>query len=220
MAIELHRAEFQTADIQPESVDVIATDPPYPKLYRGLWPELAMFAMRVLKPGGSLLAITPHYLLPWVIQQWGDAGLKYRWILKMDQEAGPHPRMAMGVEVTWKPILWYVKGNFPRGRGFVKDGFESVSKGAIMAVHGAPFEWMQGLGWAEYMMKFVKPGELACDPMMGLGTLPLVAGQHGVDVIGIEKDADVFQSAVDRLTEARLLVTTVRMLEAAEKRAE
>jgi len=211
MTIELHHGEFQTADIQPESVDVIATDPPYPKPYRGLWPDLAVFAQRVLKPGGSLLAITPHYLLPWVIQQWGEAGLKYRWILKMDQEAGPHPRMAMGVEVTWKPILWYVKGNFPRGRGFVKDGFESVTKGELLAVRGQPFEWMQSLNWAEHMMRFVKPGELVVDPMMGVGTLPLVAGQHGVDVIGVEKDEDVYQFAVDRLLKANLFVTEKRL---------
>ena len=42
-------------DIPDNSVDLIFTDPPYSKEYLPLYEELAKLAIRILKPGGSLV---------------------------------------------------------------------------------------------------------------------------------------------------------------------
>src|SRR5687767_12491324 len=89
------------------SVSAVVTDPPYPRAYLPLYEQLAAELPRVLVRGGSFLAIVPHYSLPDVLVSVGRH-LKYRWTLCMWQEMGNHPRMAMGIEVVWKPIVWWV----------------------------------------------------------------------------------------------------------------
>lgn len=170
--------------------DAIITDPPYPKEYAPLWPALGELAQRVLKPGGSLLAITPHYLLPWVLTQ---IPLKYRWLISMWQSDGAHPRMAMGVEVCWKPVVWWVKGSWPHGRGFVRDGFpnDPPAKGH--------HKWEQSLSWADAMLKFVPTGGLVLDPMTGSGTVGVACKAAGYGFVGIDNDIEAVKIARQRL---------------------
>ena len=106
--------------IPKESVDLILTDPPYLKKYLYVYDYLAECSSRVMKNGASLLTIIGHYALPDIIKRF-EGKLKYRWVFCMNQEAGNHPRMAMGIEVMWKPVLWYVKNAYPNGKGFIKD---------------------------------------------------------------------------------------------------
>jgi hypothetical protein len=61
-------------------VDAVVTDPPYPREYARLYAQIAAELPRVLKRGGSFLAIVPHYSLPQVLADVGQF-LKYRWTL-------------------------------------------------------------------------------------------------------------------------------------------
>jgi tRNA G10 N-methylase Trm11 len=174
--------------------DLILTDPPYPRaLAVPCFEMLARHAPALLKDGGSLVSIVPHYLVEEVVEILRGA-LKYRWIYSMDQIEGAHPRLAMGVEVMWKPVLHYVKRAYPHGRGFIKD------KLTIPGPQKDRHEWQQHEAWAEFFIaKLTRPGESVLDPFCGAGTVPAVAKRLGRKATGIEIDYPTYQTALERV---------------------
>lgn len=178
-------------ELPDHSIDLVITDPPYPKKYLYLYEGMAAELPRLLKKGGSLLAIVPHYAIPQVMSDIGKH-LKYRWMLSMWQASGSHPRMAMGIEVMWKPIIWWVNGSYPQGRGFKKDGFENIQPKKT-------YEWEQSMSWAEYCLSFAKEGETILDPFMGVGTVGVAARNKGLPFIGIELDQERFEICKERI---------------------
>lgn len=173
-------------------VNLVYTDPPYPKQYLHLFNKLGEMSNLCLKRGGSLLSILPHYAIPQIIQDISKY-LKWRWLMCMWQKDGQHSRMAMGIEVLWKPIGWWVKESYPSGRGFVVDGF--VNDHPKKKNH----EWEQAQTWADYLLKFSKPGDLVLDPMMGAGTTGITCVRNGRDFIGIDNDPVAYEKAKERI---------------------
>jgi DNA modification methylase len=177
------------------SVDAVVTDPPYPREYVPLYARLAAELPRVLNRGGSFLAIVPHYALPEVLPAVGRF-LKYRWTMCMWQGDGNHPRMAMGIEVVWKPVVWWVNEAWPAGRGFVKDGF--VNAPPDKAHH----KWEQSLSWAEYCVRFAPRGGVVVDPLCGAGTTGVAAVAAGYRYVGVDHDPAALAVARRRITVA------------------
>lgn len=66
--------------LEPASVDLILTDPPYGREAVALYDDLGAFAARVLKPGGSLVAMAGQSYLPEVFALLGQH-LRYHWTL-------------------------------------------------------------------------------------------------------------------------------------------
>lgn len=196
-----YEADFTKAINQfPENTfDAIITDPPYAKEYSHLWESLGRLAFKTLKPGGSLLSIVPHYLLPEVLATMEFERLKYRWIICMEQNGGPHPRMAMGIEVAWKPVVWWVKGSWPQGRGYRIDWFRSDWTEADGTKGTKLHKWQQSLTWAKAMLKHVPAGGTVLDPMCGTGTVLLAARELGYSAVGIDNDPEVVAIARERL---------------------
>lgn len=196
--VELHLGDFREVlwggptDPYVNAFDAVITDPPYPREFLPLWGPLGRCSARSLKRGGSLLAITPHYALPEVLDAVND-WLKYRWIIAMWQAAGAHPRMAMGIEVTFKPILWWVKGGWPRGRGFRRDGFANAAPAKKL------HRWEQSDTWAYEMLKYVPAGGRILDPMAGAGTLLVAAQRLGHPVVGIDIDEACLEITAKRM---------------------
>lgn len=181
-------------DIPPGSIGLIYTDPPYKKqLAIPCYQLLAEWSLRILSDGGSLVTIVPHYLLTNAVAQLASSGLKYRWVYCLDQEDGPHPRMAMGVEVVWKPMLHYVKGSYPSGRGFLRDKVRSRDRDK------RHHKWQQSEDWAEYYISKLNGGGVVLDPFCGTGTVPVVCKRLGVPFIGIDIDPVAVKMAKDRL---------------------
>lgn len=178
--------------LEAGSVDAILTDPPYLRQFLPLYGALAERAPRVLSDGGSLMAIVPHYGLAEVVPA-VSAHLKWRWLMCMWQDAGPHPRMAMGIEVLWKPVGWWVKNRWKQGQGFVRDGFEVEHE--KKSLH----EWQQSLSWAEYCLSVTRNQPVVCDPFMGAGTMGVACVKAGRPFIGIELDAGYFETACERI---------------------
>lgn len=174
------------------SVSAVITDPPYPREYVFLYKEIAAELPRVLTRGGSFLAIVPHYSLPEVLPEVGKY-LKYRWTLCMWQEAGNHPRLAMGIEVVWKPLVWWVNGAWPMGRGFLKDGF--VNRPPDKTHH----RWEQSLTWSDFCLKVVPAGGVVLDPLVGSGTTGVSAMRKGHPFIGTDIDGEAVRTAGERL---------------------
>lgn len=182
--------------LEEGSVDLVITDPPYPKEYQYTYQYLAEYCPRIMKRGSSLLTIVPHYSIPSVIVYFAGK-LKYRWMLCMNQFEGSHARMAMGIEILWKPILWYVKESYPNGRGYLKDGVKIEGKaGQQKKLH----KWEQDIDWCVYYIgKLTKPGDLVLDPYMGSGTVAEVCEVLDRRWIGIDIDKDSCDTTIKRL---------------------
>lgn len=193
-SVDLWCGDFN--EILPEfnenKIDLIYTDPPYPKQYKQLYFDLGKHSQRILKVGGSLLMIIPHYSIHEILPEVSKY-LKWRWLMCMWQNASSHPRMAMGIEVTWKPIGWWVKEKWPNERGFVKDSFETIS--GEKKLH----KWQQNMEWSNYLLKFSKPGDVILDPMMCTGTVGVTCVQNNRDFIGVEIDKDMYDIAKERI---------------------
>lgn len=173
------------------SVDLIVTDPPYPKEFEHLYGAMAKEAKRVLRRGGSLVTLCGHYQMARIMPAMGEH-LKYRWCVKYDH--GSYARMAMGILVTWKPLLWYVNEVLSPRRNVT----DSVTADKRSKTSGHP--WEQGLGYALWAIQnLTDPGDLVLDPFLGSGTTAIAAILEGRDFVGIEIDAKYFDMAQTRI---------------------
>jgi DNA modification methylase len=195
-SVALFLADFE--DIVPTisdgQVDLIFTDPPYARIQaKPCYELLAEHSPRLLPRGGSLLTIVPHYYMPVVMAMLVPV-LKYRLQYIMNQSAGAHPRMAMGIEVLYKPMLHFVKTAFPVGRGFLKDMID------IPEPQKDLHRWQQHEAWVEYyLLKFTDEGDTVLDPFMGTGTVGVVAERNNRRFIGIDNDPEMYAIAENRI---------------------
>lgn len=171
------------ADMEPDSVDLIFTDPPYDKETAPLYGDLARLGGRVLKEGGSLIAYAGQHALPGILSRMGEH-LDYLWMAALTMPGGAHASLGgHQLVVTWKPLVWFTKGRRRRGE-FVRDSV--ASEGVEKRFH----DWEQGAAEAFYYIdKLTKPGEIVLDAFCGSGTTCLVAHRLGRQSIGIEKEA-------------------------------
>ena len=187
---------FQDCKIKNETVDLIITDPPYPEKYLSEWSDLSAFAARVLKPGGSLLAMSGQTHLPEVIRRL-DESMTYQWMLAYltpgGQSAQVFPRK---VNPFWKPVLWYVKGEYEG------DWIGDVIKSPTNQNEKDSHEWQQSFGgMTDLVKRFLRKGQVLCDPFCGSGTTGIAAMVLNMDVhfLGIDVDADAIAVATERL---------------------
>jgi len=189
----LIHSDFRTADIADASIDVIVTDPPYPKEFLPLYGDLVEFAARVLKPGGSLLAMAGQSWLPEIYAQMTGRGLDYNWTLSYLTPGGQSPQIwPRKVNAFWKPVLWYIKGKPNRWVG-------DVVKSAVNDNDKRFHFWGQSeSGMANLIAKVSMAGDTILDPFMGGGTTGIIALKMRRKFIGIELSADAFQTASAR----------------------
>jgi ParB-like chromosome segregation protein Spo0J len=184
-------------DLPDGSVDLIVTDPPYPREFLHLWEDLAKHAARVLKPQGVLLGLTGQIMLPEVMDRVG-AHLQYGWVYcqPMPAEAGSNSRiMARHVLQTWKPWLAYCNGPWPSGN---VDWHEDTLSPSARTKN--VFRWEQHAAPAEYLIEVLSaPGQIILDPFTGAGTYGQAALSRGRTFIGIEQDDARFKAAQARL---------------------
>lgn len=179
--LEIRDGDFRQvlADLEPSSVDLIFTDPPYSEDSVALYADLGRFAAEKLAPGGSLLAYTGQHNLPAVLNVLGEA-LRYWWTLALRHRHGGQQLPGKWVIVEWKPIVWFVKDKRATN-GYVADSVAGTKpdKGA--------HEWAQGEGEAAYLIEqLTEPGALVVDPFTGSGTTGRAAHGVGRRFIGAE----------------------------------
>lgn len=198
MQIILGDAKDILPTLDEGSIDLVFTDPPYPREFKHTYQYLADYCPRLMKRGASLITIAPHYLLEEVMMMFYGK-LKYRWVLNMDQFEGNHARLGMGIEVCWKPMLWYVKEAFTkdRYRGFIKDGIKISGRSGIKKkLH----KWEQDPDWGTYYIeRLTRPGQTVLDPYMGSGTTAEICQRLGLNYIGIDIDGNNIETVWRRL---------------------
>lgn len=179
------------AQIEPESVDVVVTDPPYPAEYLALHGTLAQVAARVLKPGGSLLAMVGHIYLPDILALM-TPHLRYQWTLCYLTGSPSVAVWSRAALVGWKPVLWFVKGTYAGEP--VSDVCRSDR--AEKAHH----DWGQSeSGFDELLYRFARPGDTVLDPFVGGGTCAVVALSRGCRFIGIDVDPVAIETTAARI---------------------
>lgn len=99
------------AAIPDESIDLIFTDPPYPREYLNLYGWLSDTAARVLKPGGLCLAMAGQTHLPDVYQLMSRS-LQYHWTFLLQTPGEKCTIWPRRVSPGWKPVLSYSKGPY------------------------------------------------------------------------------------------------------------
>src|SRR5262245_58001118 len=96
-------------DVMPHlgTVDLVLTDPPYPREFLPLYGALAKESRSVLKTGGLLAAMCGPIYMPELLALMGEH-LTYHWMIAYltpgAQAAQIWPRKAMSF---WKPVLLY-----------------------------------------------------------------------------------------------------------------
>lgn len=179
-------------EIEDHTVDLIFTDPPYPREFLPLWSALSAFAARVLRPSGMLVAYTGALDLPEVITRLTER-LTYWWAGAVILH-GPHSRVhARNIAQGVKPLLFFVPDGF-KPSAWIEDTYRS--EGEQKEHH----EWQQSVGAAHYYIRQLCPPDgLVVDPFLGGGTTGVAAQQLGRNFIGIEIDKVAFATAEERL---------------------
>ena len=182
--------------VEPNSVDWIITDPPYPKEFVGVFDDLAAFASHALKPGGSLVAMTGHSYLPEYIASL-CRHLNYHWCCAYLTPGGQAVHVfPKKVNVFWKPLLWFVKGKYEG------DTIGDVCKSDVNNNDKDHHHWGQSeSGMADMINKFTRSGDLVCDPFLGGGTTAIVSLELGRRFIGFDIDASAINTTKKRIEE-------------------
>lgn len=191
----LHGDFAELADaLEVGSIDVIITDPPYPKEHLHLYELLAQQASRLLRAGGSLLAMAGQSYLPDIFNLM-QPHLSYQWTVAYLTPGGQAPQIwQRKVNAFWKPVLWFVNGEYT-GK-WVGD----VAKSAVNDNDKRFDEWGQSeSGMARLVERFTEPGDLILDPFCGAGTTGVVATALGRRFIGIDVDAQALAAVTARL---------------------
>jgi len=181
------------ADLDPGSVDVIITDPPYPREYHWTFEALAELGAKVLKPGGCVLAMSGQTYLPEVIAAM-QQHLTYHWTIAY-MTPGPHYQAHhRKVLCAWKPVLWFVKGEYTGQTRYDVAKSEARDKDH--------HHWGQSeSGFADLVKQFTDPGETVLDPFLGGGTTGVVAVRLNRLFIGSDVEEEAVNTSAVRLAE-------------------
>lgn len=183
--VQVHRGDFRTVlDLEPGSVALVLTDPPYPREYLPLWSDLGKWSNEWLMPGGSLVAYCGQSILPDVLDRLGEH-LRYWWTLALLHQHGTAMIPGKFVSAGWKPLVWFVKDN-RRTRTMLPDRIDGTAprKGIDTGDTG---NWAQGVAELESVISaLTNPGDLIVDPFAGSGTTGVAAMRFGRRFIGAD----------------------------------
>ncbi len=148
---------------QIEKVDLVLTDPPYPREFDHVWDNFTDLIPAAMAEDSFLCTLLGHYQLPRVVEACGR-NLDFYWMACLPNTNCPLMH-GFKVKVNWKPALIYRKGN-AQPRRIWRDKFGS--RLADLAVAKSSHVWGQAYGFmAEPITAFSSPGETVLDPFMG-----------------------------------------------------
>ena len=201
-------ARMLAEEIPDESVDLIFTDPPYSQEYLYLYKWLARIAARILKPGGSLFALSGGYWLMDVLDLMRPY-LDYHWLccLYHPTVTNSYRCFPKHLDVYWKPILWFTKGRY--------DG-PYLADGINTSVPDKRFhKWGQQERWAFSFLERMPKEWTILDPLVSGGTVPAVCKMLGRHWLAFEIDPATADTARERVrnTQPPLFVPQPEQLE-------
>jgi len=178
--------------IEPETVDLILTDPPYNAEGIPLFSTLAEKAAHILRSGGFLLTYSGQFYLPEIMKRLTEIeGLEYVWTFALLHKTR-HITRARDLSIMWKPIIVLAKP--PYDLPWMSDIIEGTGR------EKEGHEWQQSLGESkELIERFTVEGDLVVDPFLGSGTSIVAAKMLGREYFGMDIDPLAIQSTARRL---------------------
>lgn len=189
--------ELATSKIADGSVDLIFTDPPYPKKYHYLYKWLAEEAARVLKPDGFLITYAGPYWKD-VVMGYLGRHLQYFYDFILVHKGNTSILWQRKIISGYKSVLCYhLKGRKPLPNTNVLGQWNG--SGGDKRYH----HWGQEENSARYYIGcFSKEGDVVVDYFMGGGTTPKVCKRLGRNFIGFEIENTVYGEARARVEAA------------------
>lgn len=186
--LDIVHGDFRTAldHVEPNSVSLILTDPPYPEKFLPLWDDLGQWASTRLVDGGSLVAYCGQSILPEVLKRL-QPHLRYWWTIALIHGKS---QMIPGkwVSAGWKPVVWFVKSN-RRNQSMLADTVQGGTARKTMHT-GEDGSWAQSVDpLIPIISALTGPGDLIVDPFAGSGTVGIAASRLERRFIGAEIDA-------------------------------
>jgi len=186
--------------LEPNSVDLVLTDPPYnvgydygiyadnlpPEEYESLCRWLRQEASRLC---GDKLVLTPGI---WNLPLW--AAMRPSWVYCW-QTASTSPAGRAAMRIGWEPIIVFSFPLRPLGSGVL-----NYAVGHEVGICSFPAPKPVAL-FKFLTERWTNPGDLILDPFMGSGTTLVAAKQLGRHAIGIEIEERWCEVAVKRLAQ-------------------
>ena len=170
--------------VEPGTVALVLTDPPYPTRYLPLWSDLGKYSADWLVPGGSLVAYCGQSILPQALDRL-DAHLRYWWTFCLVNRHGTDMIPGKWVQSGWKPLLWFVNDT-RRSRFMLADRIDGSAPRKTLPA-GDTDDWAQGVDELEPIISgLTDPGDLIVDPFAGSGTTGIAALRFGRRFIGAD----------------------------------
>ena len=197
-------ADIRDLDIEPESLDAIVTDPPYPREFLDTFTYLRDFAVKTLKPGGRLIVMSGQAHLPEVFSRLEHEELKWRWmgIYLTPRSGGRAAQVYSGariIESHGKPLLMYSKSGAQMTPHQARN--DVVESPGLESSHDY-HKWGQSIEGMKYLLQyFVEPGSNIYDPYCGSGTTLLAAQALGMSYAGSDIEQESVDTALVRLVE-------------------
>ena len=180
------------ADLEPGSVSLILTDPPYTEAAVPLWNDLAELAQRLLKPGGVLVAWAGLlYFDRYMIALAG----RLAWWTLAKYDFGPDHRtiQSRGIRTGFRPVLIFRQPPLTRLPTFY-DGLPPGPNDKRF------HDWGQPIAPAMRLVRdFSEEGELVLDPFCGAGTFVAASLRLGRRALGVELDPEMAEIARARV---------------------
>jgi site-specific DNA-methyltransferase (adenine-specific) len=198
--IHIHHCPFQKleqiAGIEPESVPLILTDPPYGNDFMDQWDALGAFASRVLKPGGLFVAHVGHHRLDEKMAAFGRH-LQYRWMGNSCWEGEASYVASLTIASKWIPVVIYSKGDWTRSNKWCdRFHFELKEK--------SWHRWQRPLAEIEKLLcYFSSHDDLVVDPCGGGFTTAIACERSGRRCISCDVDKVAVIKGIRRLEEER-----------------
>lgn len=192
------QATIQHLPLAANSVDLIFTDPPYPREYLPCYGWLAQEAARVLKPGGFVMCMAGGYFLNKIYAMFEAVpALNYFWEFHHRSNGDAPYIWPRFVVAKTKAILAYTKGEgLPRIKS-VMSMIEFTNKNKRY------HHWGQDIESARYYIDcFSAEGDLVCDPFIGGGTTLVACGLINRRCVAFDTDPVALRTSVNRVATA------------------
>jgi len=179
-------------DIPAKSVQCIFTDPVYGNMEDYTW--LGEQAMRILKPGGTLVVWCSAHKQFAVKALLDQQGLTFRYPLYYIVEAKGYALSGYKMYMWTTPALVYSKGKYTS----YKWGRNTVIS---TSAPDSRYKWNKNLAPIRtWLPCFAQSGDIVWDPFAGYGSVPYVCQQLGLSFYATEIDPEVAKIAQQRNT--------------------
>lgn len=220
--------------IADNSIDLIATDPPYKMTSRGdkgslggmyskeivrsgkvfdnndiLPKEYAHEFYRILKDGGHCYVMTNHVNLIDMLNSFTDAGFHFIKSLIWDKCFKIMGRFYMS---QYEYILFFRKGTGIQINNCSTPDILSVPHDKLKQDDGSNYhDTAKPVKLMEILIEnSSKEGEIVLDPFMGIGTTGIASKKLGRDFIGFEIDENYFKIAKERIETGDYIDKTIK----------